>query len=59
MIPKWYRKECENFGLDADEVIKQINNGVYSFNQYCRDNELDAKAYHVSEINKAPEGAKG
>lgn len=44
--------------IDHEEVLKQINNGIDSFNQYCRDNELDAKAYHVSEVNKAPVGAK-
>lgn len=44
--------------INHNELIKQINNGIDSFNQYCEDNELDAKAYHVSDINKAPEGAK-
>ncbi|CAH9011775.1 conserved hypothetical protein [Vibrio phage 199E37-1] len=44
--------------IDDEEVLKQINSGVDSFNQYCNDNGLGAKAYHVSEINKAPEGSK-
>ena len=44
--------------IDQEGILKQINNGIDSFNQYCRDSELDAKAYHVSDIYKAPEGAK-
>ena len=44
--------------INHEEVLKQINKGVDSFNQYCKDKELDAKAYHVSDIYKAPEGAK-
>lgn len=44
--------------IEQEGILKQINNGIDLFNQYCKDNELDAKAYHVSELKKAPEGAK-
>ena len=44
--------------IDRDKILKQINDGIDLFNQYCKDNELDAKAYHLSDIKKAPEGAK-
>lgn len=37
---------------DQELILKQINNGIDLFNQYCKDNELDAKAYHVSEVKK-------
>jgi hypothetical protein len=44
--------------IDHEKILKQINDGIDLFNQYCKDNELDAKAYHVSDLKKAPEGAK-